>query len=60
MRVLDIGCAGGRNAVYLARLGFDVHALDASEAMVAETRRRPGGNPGGGRGEDTPRAHRAE
>ena len=40
VRVLDIGCAGGRNAAYLARLGFDVHALDASKAMVAETRRR--------------------
>ena len=40
VRVLDLGCAGGRNAVFLARRGFDVHALDASEAMVAETRRR--------------------
>jgi SAM-dependent methyltransferase len=38
--VLDLGCAGGRNTVFLARLGFDVLALDASEAMVAETRRR--------------------
>lgn len=40
VRVLDVGCAGGRNAVFLARLGFDVQAVDASEAMVAETRRR--------------------
>ncbi len=40
VRVLDLGCAGGRNAVFLARRGFDVWAVDASEAMVAETRRR--------------------
>ena len=39
-RVLDLGCAGGRNAVFLARRGLDVHALDASPAMVEETRRR--------------------
>lgn len=39
-RVLDVGCAGGRNTVLLAERGFDVHALDASAAMVAETRRR--------------------
>jgi SAM-dependent methyltransferase len=40
VRVLDVGCAGGRNTVLLADRGFDVHALDASAAMVAETRRR--------------------
>ncbi len=40
VRALDLGCAGGRNAVFLARLGFDVCAVDASEAMAAETRRR--------------------
>jgi SAM-dependent methyltransferase len=39
-RVLDIGCAGGRNAVLLAEKGFDVEALDASPAMVAKTRER--------------------
>lgn len=39
-RVLDLGCAGGRNTVYLAEHGFDVTALDGSTAMVAETRRR--------------------
>jgi SAM-dependent methyltransferase len=40
VRVLDLGCAGGRSCVFLARRGFDVCAVDASEAMVAETRRR--------------------
>ena len=39
-RVLDIGCAGGRNAVPLARAGFDLTAADASPAMVAKTRER--------------------
>jgi SAM-dependent methyltransferase len=40
IRVLDIGCAGGRNTVLLAERGFDVHARDTSTAMVEETRRR--------------------
>jgi SAM-dependent methyltransferase len=40
VRVLDLGSAGGRNAVFLVQRGFDVCAVDASEAMVAETRRR--------------------
>ncbi len=39
-RVLDLGCAGGRNAALLAARGFDVHALDASAAMVTHTRER--------------------
>ncbi len=39
-RVLDLGCAAGRNTVLLAGRGFDVHALDSSAAMVEETRRR--------------------
>jgi len=38
LRVLDVGCAGGRNTVYLASLGVDVRAIDATEAMVAATR----------------------
>lgn len=37
--VLDAGCAGGRNAVFLAARGFEVHAFDASLPMVEETRR---------------------
>lgn len=40
VRVLDLGCAGGRNTVFLSALGFDVMAMDASSAMVEETRRR--------------------
>lgn len=39
-RVLDIGCAGGRNTALLAELGFDVHAIDFAEAMVRTTRER--------------------
>jgi len=40
IRALDVGCAGGRNAVFLAERGCDVQAIDLSPAMVAETRRR--------------------
>jgi SAM-dependent methyltransferase len=40
IRILDVGCAGGRNTVFLARLGFDLVALDASAAMVERTRAR--------------------
>lgn len=38
LRSLDVGCAAGRNSRYLAELGADVWALDASHAMVAATR----------------------
>lgn len=40
VRVLDLGCAGGRNTALLAERGFDVHAIDASNAMVERTRAR--------------------
>lgn len=40
LRVLDLGCAAGRNAVLLARRGCDLMAIDASEAMVRRTRAR--------------------
>ena len=33
--VLDLGCGRGRNALYLAKHGFDVHACDADEASIA-------------------------
>jgi SAM-dependent methyltransferase len=40
VRVLDIGCAGGRNTELLASKGFDVFAIDSSRAMVRRTRNR--------------------
>jgi SAM-dependent methyltransferase len=40
VRVLDLGCAGGRNAVLLAEKGFDFFAIDTSTAMVEKTRAR--------------------
>jgi SAM-dependent methyltransferase len=43
IRVLDLGCAAGRNAVFLAERGFDVEAVDGSAAMVAKTRERLAG-----------------
>jgi SAM-dependent methyltransferase len=42
VRVLDLGCAAGRNTAVLAGRGFDVFAVDGSEAMVARTRERVG------------------
>jgi len=39
-RVLDLGCAAGRNTVVLAEKRFDFEALDSSAAMVAKTRER--------------------
>ena len=40
VRVLDVGCAAGRNTVALAERGFAVEAIDSSPAMVARTRER--------------------
>jgi SAM-dependent methyltransferase len=51
LRVLDLGCAGGRNTELLAERGCDVWALDAAAAMVARTRARLAGVLGGGEAE---------
>jgi SAM-dependent methyltransferase len=40
LRALDIGCAGGRNTVFLVERGFDVWAIDSSRSMVEKTRSR--------------------
>lgn len=39
-RVMDLGCAGGRNTQWLAQQGFDFYAVDSSKAMLAHTRSR--------------------
>lgn len=36
MRVLDAGCGGGRNLVYLLREGFDVTAVDSRPEQVEQ------------------------
>lgn len=36
MRVLDAGCGGGRNLVYLLQHGFDASGNDANPAAIAE------------------------
>ncbi len=36
--VVDAGCGGGRNLVYLLQAGFDVYAADASADAVAAVR----------------------
>lgn len=38
--VLDVGCGNGRNAIYLAAKGCNVHAVDASEVALGYARER--------------------
>jgi len=47
VRIVDLGCAAGRNTVVLAERGFDVLAVDSSVAMVERTRKRVGAILGG-------------
>lgn len=42
-RALDVACGAGRNAIYLARLGWRVTAVDASPAAIARLRERAEG-----------------
>jgi SAM-dependent methyltransferase len=42
--VLELGVGTGRLALPLAARGVDVHGIDASEAMVARLRAKPGGD----------------
>lgn len=42
LRVLDLGCGTGRHALWLEASGADVTAVDFSEGMLAEARRKPG------------------
>ncbi|MDE2934820.1 MAG: class I SAM-dependent methyltransferase [Chloroflexota bacterium] len=43
-RALELGIGTGRIALPLAQRGLEVHGLDASEAMVAKMREKPGGD----------------
>ncbi len=40
IRVLDLGCAAGRNTVFLCERGFNVWAVDSSNSMIAKTKDR--------------------
>lgn len=42
LKVLDLGCGTGRHALWLAAAGATVTAVDFSDAMLAEARRKPG------------------
>jgi malonyl-CoA O-methyltransferase len=42
LAVLDLGCGTGRHALWLARAGAVVTALDISEGMLAQARLKPG------------------
>jgi SAM-dependent methyltransferase len=42
--VLELGIGSGRLALPLAARGIDVHGIDASDAMVARLRAKPGGD----------------
>jgi malonyl-CoA O-methyltransferase len=42
LTVLDLGCGTGRHALRLAAAGAEVTAVDFSEGMLAEARRKPG------------------
>ena len=35
MKVLDAGCGGGRNLIYLLRSGFDVFGVDQSSESIS-------------------------
>ena len=42
-RALDLACGEGRNAIYLAREGFDVDAIDISDVALDKGRIAAGG-----------------
>jgi len=41
-RALDVACGSGRNALYLATLGFEVDALDISDERSTPSAKRRG------------------
>lgn len=49
VRILDLGCGGGNNSLFLAQEGFDFRAVDASPEAVRLTKERLGLDEGDGR-----------
>ena len=39
-RAVDLGCGEGDNAIFLARQGFDVTALDFAPSAIAKAKRK--------------------
>ncbi len=44
-RILEMACGTGEDALYLASLGYQVEAFDASQGMIQEARKRAVGDP---------------
>jgi len=44
MRLVDIGCGTGEDAIHFARRGIDVTAIDVSPAMIAQVKLKSGGS----------------
>ncbi|MDH5482516.1 MAG: class I SAM-dependent methyltransferase [Candidatus Bathyarchaeota archaeon] len=40
MRILDLGCGGGRHQIYMARQGFETHGIDISKTGLKLTKDR--------------------
>ncbi len=40
IRILDVGCGSGRNAIALAKIGFKVYGIDFVEEPLEELERR--------------------
>lgn len=43
--IIELGCGTGKNTAFLAQMGAPVHALDFSEAMLAQARAKLAGAP---------------
>lgn len=40
IRVLDLGCGGGRHQIYMAKQGFEAHGIDSSQIGLSLTKER--------------------
>lgn len=40
MKLLDVGCGGGRNMISAIELGFDAYGMDSSQSMLMEAARK--------------------